>query len=53
MALPSSKILEEPEEEGLDLRGYGKLALFVLLAGGLVFILLGFVRYFWVKQYGG
>lgn len=45
--------VEIPEGEGLNLREYAKLAIFVILAGVLVFILLGFARYFWVKQYGG
>jgi hypothetical protein len=45
--------VELPEDEGLDLRDYAKLAVFALLAGALIFLLLGFARYFWVKQYGG
>ena len=42
-----------PDEEGLDLRGWCKLALFAVLAGVLICLLLGFIRYFWVQQYGG
>jgi hypothetical protein len=42
-----------PEDEGMELREAAKLVLFGVLAGFLVFILLGFIRYFWVKQYGG
>ncbi|MEI6796547.1 MAG: hypothetical protein WCK39_06760 [Methanomassiliicoccales archaeon] len=51
--MPESKDIDLPEEKGRDLGGLSKAALFAILAGALIFLLLGFIRYFWVKHYGG
>ena len=51
--LPESKDIDLPEEKGRDLGGLSKAAMFAILAGAMIFLLLGFIRYFWVKQYGG